>query len=141
QFNTCGSRTSVREMGDWLSSGQRRALVIDAGDKFGSMGTVSVIVIEPGADRIEIPIFVLSCRVFGYGIENVAVNAVKRLAALKGIPVSAPFRQTAHNEPCRKVYPENGFTWDGSNWTCAPDGADCDPAWLSVKFEDPRLAR
>ena len=38
------------------------------------MGTVCVAVTRDTADRVEIPIFVLSCRVFGYGVETALLN-------------------------------------------------------------------
>lgn len=139
QFNTCGSRTSVREITDWLAAGDRRILVVDCGDKFGSMGTICIAVLHDKPASLEIPIFVLSCRVFGYGIENVVVNAVKRLARRRGVKVVGPFKETPHNEPCRKVYPENGFTWDGSAWIYDGSSPTSDPTWLTIDFEDPSL--
>ena len=135
QFNTCGSRTSVREVTDWHAAGDRKIFVVDCGDKFGSMGTICIAIVHLKPEQIEIPIFVLSCRVFGYGIENVVVNVVKRLAESRGLPVIAPFKETPHNEPCRKVYPENGFTWNGSAWAYAGPGVINDPTWLTIRFE------
>jgi hypothetical protein len=67
------------------------------------------------------------------------VNAVKRMAREKGLPVVAPFTETSHNEPCRKVYPNNGFTWDGSAWVYKGDGEIKDPTWLTIRFEDENL--
>jgi FkbH-like protein len=139
QFNTCASRTSLNEVTAWLAAGDRRILVVDSGDKFGTMGTICIAVAHEQADRVEIPVFVLSCRVFGYGIENVVVNAVKRLARRHGVGVVAPFKETPHNEPCRKVYPKNGFIWDGNVWTWSGDSAIKDPAWLKIHFDDARL--
>jgi FkbH-like protein len=136
QFNTNASRTTVREATDWLAAGDRRILVVDSGDKFGTMGTVCIAVVHTLADRIEIPVFVLSCRVFGYGIEDVIVNAVKRMAREKHLPIVGPFTETAHNEPCRKVYPNNGFTREGPVWVYKGGDVINDPAWLSVRFED-----
>jgi FkbH-like protein len=135
QFNTCGSRTSVREVTEWLGAGDRRIFVVDCGDKFGSMGTICIAVVHNEPDHVEIPVFVLSCRVFGYGIENVVVNAVKRMAQKRGVPIFAPFKETPHNEPCRKVYPNNGFTWNGSAWECSTVAPMSDPSWLTIQFE------
>ena len=123
----------------WLAAGDRRILVIDCGDKFGTMGTICIAVVHEQADCIEIPVFVLSCRVFGYGIENVVVNAVKRIAQKRGVPVVALFKETPHNEPCRKVYPDNGFIWDGNAWRYNADNAIKDPSWLKIHFDDARL--
>ncbi len=138
QFNTTGARTTLKEVTGWQTSGATRILVTDVRDKFGTMGTVSIAIAHERADRIEIPIFVLSCRVFGYAIEDVIVNALKRLAAKRGVPLTASFKQTSHNAPAAKVYPGNGFTFDGSSWVFpAPDAARGagnieDPRWLTV---------
>lgn len=140
QFNLCGTRTSVREVTGWHESPDEwQILVVDAGDKFGSMGTVSVMVVRQTPQRIEIPAFVLSCRVFGYGIEHALVNHVKRLAVRNGppLPIVGFYEETPHNEPCRKVYPENGFTWDGQAWVCTNPASTPinDPAWLKIECE------
>ena len=139
QFNTNASRTTLREMTDQLASGEHQVLIVDAGDKFGTMGTVSIAVVRVGADAVEIPTFVLSCRVFGYGIENVVVNAVKRLAAAKGLPVVGPMRQTPHNDPCRTVYADNDFERDGDGWIYRGTAVPADPTWLRVTHDDATL--
>jgi predicted enzyme involved in methoxymalonyl-ACP biosynthesis len=111
--------------------------VVDASDKFGSTGTISIVIVHEQADKIEIPIFVLSCRVFGYRIEDALVNAVKRRAVTKSLPILGHFKETPHNEPCRKVYPSNGFEWDGSAWVYQADGSKMieDPRWLTIRHE------
>ena len=132
QFNTCGSRTSVQEVGSWLASSQHRILVVDCRDKFGTMGTISIAVVHSLPDRVEIPVFVLSCRVFGYGIERVVVNVVKRMALEAGLPVVGRYVETSHNEPCRKVYPDAGFGWDDGAWHWKGEGEIQDPPWLAI---------
>ena len=80
--------------------------------------------------------FVLSCRVFGYGIEDALLNAVKRLAraGAGGVPmtIEGAYKETPHNEPCRAVYPHNGFTYDGRAWVLAEVDSPPDPSWLTV---------
>lgn len=141
QFNLCGTRTSLREVTGWHESPDWRVLVVDAGDRFGPMGTVAVLVLHLTSDRVEIPAFVLSCRVFGYRIEHALLNHVKRLAHGAGgdtaRPVVGLYEETPHNEPCRKVYPENGFEWDGKAWVCPRPGETqiMDPEWLTIHRE------
>ena len=137
QFNTCGTRTSLGEVKEWHESPSHHIFVVDARDKFGKMGTISIGVVHDRAERIEIPVFVLSCRVFGYRIEDVVLNVVKRRAARASLPVVGHYKETPHNGPCRKVYPENGFTWDGGAWVlaAASEAAVKDPRWLRVHQE------
>lgn len=136
QFNLCGSRTTPREAEAWLRSGDHRVLVAEAGDKFGTFGMISVAVARVRPDRVEIPVFVLSCRAFGYGLERVVINTVKRLAlATGGVPLAGLYRETGHNEPCRKTYPDNGFQWNGGEWFYTGEGEVMDPPWLEVHHD------
>jgi FkbH-like protein len=134
QFNLQGSRTTLKEVQAWHDSGTWKILLVDAADKFGSMGTVSVLICQQLEDRVEIPIFVLSCRVFGYGIEDALLNHVKKLAA--GKQVVGLFQETPSNAPCRETYRKNGFTSEdgGKRWLFQGEpGAN--PPWLTVKVE------
>jgi FkbH-like protein len=137
QFNTCGTRTTTREVEEWNAAPDRRILVIDSADKFGPVGTVAALVTQHRGDRIEVPVFVLSCRVFGYGIETVALNVVKGLARDEStgqrLPVIGHYRQTAYNDPCRDAYALNGFSRQGEAWVFDTDEAIVHPAWLLVE--------
>ncbi len=135
QFNTCASRVSMRDVSAFHGSEDHRILIIDCEDKFGTMGTVSVCVVRKKPDRVEIPVFVLSCRVFGYGIEKVVVNAAKRLARDLDLPLTGLCEESAYNEPSRTVYPENGFVQGGSAWHWRGDGPIEDPPWLKVQLQ------
>lgn len=138
QFNLCGSRTSAREVSRWMDTGERRIFLADAADKFGSMGTVGILVAHPREDKLEIPIFVLSCRVFGYGIEQALLNHLKRVARSARadgtpLPLVGLYQKTLHNEPCRTVYPANGFSWHETAWLYEDhDGVLDDPEWLAI---------
>ncbi len=139
QFNLAGSRTSFRELSQWFDDPAHTIIVVDAADKFGRMGTVSAAVVNREPTGFKIPIMVLSCRVFGYGIETVVLNAVKRMAAaFAGIPgatIVGLFKETSHNGPCHSMYPDHGFTWDGAAWSVAADSplAPADPSWLTIE--------
>jgi FkbH-like protein len=133
QFNTCGSRTTVPELADWRTGINRHVLLVDASDKFGSNGTVAVMLLETPPDAIRIPCFVLSCRVFGFGIEHAVVNHVKRAYRRHDRqPIVGHITATPHNRPCREVYRHNGFTWDGAQWVYRQGDDPVDPRWLTV---------
>ncbi len=136
QFNLCGSRTTRREVAQWCADNHRHVLIVDVADKFGAMGTVCAAVLHETEQAVEIPIFVLSCRVFGYRIEDVIIDTAKRMSADRGVPVCGLYRETAHNEPCRRVYPDNGFVWTSEQWRYQGDSATELPEWLEVKFEN-----
>jgi FkbH-like protein len=136
QFNTCGTRTTMQEVASWQRSQQHLLLVAEAADKFGNMGLISVMVVQIGTNALEIPVWVLSCRVFGYGIETAMLNHVKRLCRQFGrATVNGAVIETASNDPCRKVYSANGFTWDGNKWIGAAVVEVPDPKWLTIRVD------
>jgi FkbH-like protein len=138
QFNLCGSRATVADLSAWASSG-KRIIIADASDKFGPMGTICAVVLEASPGRVSIPVFVLSCRVFGYGIEVAVLNHAKGLAMELGESdlIVGAYKETAYNQPCRTFYPGNGFTWDGIAWTYRGRANARNPEWLSISSGAP----
>jgi FkbH-like protein len=137
QFNMCGSRTTLNEVKGWYENDSQSIFVVDARDKFGTMGTVCVAVTRELSGCIEIPVFVLSCRVFGYGVETALLNHVKRSAGFPvcGNQIAGRYVATALNEPCRNTYGQHGFTQEGDAWVYRGGGAIEDPEWLTVEVE------
>lgn len=95
-----------------------------AGDRFGDLGTVGVIVLE--GDVIES--FLLSCRALGRGIEAAMLAFAAKKGARKGW-----FIPTAKNMPARGFYHLHGFilekeTADGQLWTMTKE-IQC-PEWI-----------
>ncbi len=137
QFNTCGSRVNAQQVAAWSTSSQHRILVAEASDKFGAMGIISVMVLEKTGDALAVPVWVLSCRVFGFGMETALLNQVRLLARELGASLlRGPFVETPNNQPCRDVYAANGFSWNGSAWELPAPTPLQNPPWLSVFFGD-----
>ena len=136
QFNLAGSRTNLREIREWHNSSHKHVIVVEASDKYGAMGLVCAALVQATGSEILIPVFVLSCRVFGYGIENAVLNSLKRRAhgtsKSEARPIRGEFRETSHNEPCRKMYPDNGFSWDDRSWILRQIEPFQDPTWLTI---------
>jgi FkbH-like protein len=138
QFNLNGSRTSSLEVSEWLASRDHHILLIDGADQFGPMGVICVAFVELDGATARISVFVLSCRVFGYGFETVMLNAIQRLAS-KRWPADEPptlvglYEETPLNEPCRRMYPEHGFTWCDGVWVHQGEPAVSDPSWVAVR--------
>lgn len=133
QFNTCGSRVTERQVSDWNAAPDFQILVAEAADKFGTMGIVSVMVLQQTGETVEIPIWVLSCRVFGFGIESAMLNQVRRIAkSLGATAIHGLVVETPNNQPCREVYSKERFTGAGQNWESTNLVPSADPEWLSV---------
>jgi predicted enzyme involved in methoxymalonyl-ACP biosynthesis len=94
------------------------------------------------ADHIEIPVFVLSCRVFGYGVETALLNHLKRSAGYpgRGREIVGKYIATAVNEPCRSTYAQHGFTQEADTWVYRGSGTIEDPDWLTVDVEAEAVA-
>jgi FkbH-like protein len=128
QFNTTGARVTRAEVGAAPES--RRILIAEISDKFGEMGIVGVLVMALGAPW-RITHFVLSCRVFGYGIEDAMLNAVKRWMQ-DGVAIEATLLETSVNGPCRDVYARNGFERQSELWVLRAPGVTEDLEWLAI---------
>ena len=136
QFNLAGTRTSLQRIRAWHESPDRSVVVVEASDRFGPMGLVCAVLIDLVGPELLIPVFVLSCRVFGYEIEDAVLSAVKRLAChLSGrgpMSIRGSYCETALNEPCRSMYPRNGFSWDGQSWVSHDIELQDYATWLTI---------
>jgi FkbH-like protein len=133
QFNLCGSRTTLRDEETGLGD-DHYIITASAKDKFGSMGVVGVMRVDTKPDRVEVPIFVLSCRVFGFGIEYALLNAVRKLAP-EDQPIVGRYKETQANQPGRQLYAKAGLTFDGESWTGKVADLGAPPEWLAVENE------
>lgn len=135
QFNMRGSRTTFSEAKKWLASENITVLQASMADKFGDMGVVSIIVYEKKNKNINILIFVLSCRVFGYDVEVAILNQVKRFAQEAEVDeIIGEYIETASNKPCSLVYSKAGFVKELQGWRYAlTDSVGIrDPKWLKI---------
>jgi FkbH-like protein len=130
QFNTTGARTTLALM--TADSASRKVLLADVQDKFGTMGIVGAMIVELGPMPL-ITHFVLSCRVFGFAIEDAMLNAVRR--GLGEAVVRAHLVETPVNGPCRDVYSRNGFEKSGDEWIAGGSVIGTDAPWLSIHDE------
>jgi len=141
QFNLCGSRTSYQEVKSWSDSPYFRILVGEVSDRFGTMGIISVVVLKFTDDQTEISVYVLSCRVFGYGIEKAMLNHIKRMALethlTYGKRIIGFYQETAQNQPCKNLYRDNSFKEENGFWSYEHKEGQVieDPSWLIITVE------
>ena len=141
QFNMTGQRITSSQTAAFAVSPDARILVADAADKFGSMGTIAVLIAVRTAGRVEIPFYVLSCRVFGYGMEMAILEQARSLAQ-PGDALAGPFTETPFNQPCHRVYPDAGFQAAAEGWVL-PDASEHPietASWLRIRAEIPPFA-
>ena len=131
QFNLAGSRTTMAEEEKGLGK-DHFILTASAKDKFGSMGIVGVARVNLKPDALEIPIFVLSCRVFGFGIEYALLNAIKIFARSPDEPVVGLYKETQANAPGRDFYAKAGLARTGDAWKGRLSELRASPEWLTI---------
>jgi FkbH-like protein len=134
QFNLEGTRTSLREATAWHTSGQHVILLGRTADRFGDMGITSVAVMSIAEQRASLLAFVLSCRVFGYGIDRAMLNQLKRVAQSRHVTqLEGRYKATAQNAPCRNFLPDNSFIEVDGAWICdLGHDIPADAEWLRV---------
>jgi FkbH-like protein len=134
QFNLEGSRTSFREVSEWHRSAQHVILLGQSEDRFGDMGITCVAIAECRDESMRLLPFVLSCRVFGYGIEDAVLGTLQRIARQRGMKtVLGRYVKTAVNAPCENFLSANGFEWVEGLWQwSAARPIREPPPWLSV---------
>ncbi|HEY4002233.1 MAG TPA: HAD-IIIC family phosphatase [Candidatus Xenobia bacterium] len=132
QFNMTGRRIARQQLETWQQAPDHEVWAVRAADRFGDTGTIAAVVLQFVDDhRIEIPVFVLSCRVFGYHIEHAIINRLKRLA-LPPRHLVGWWKPTGSNDFCRWVYRDQGFVQGEAGWTWQGDQVPADAAWLRV---------
>lgn len=105
QFNTTGVRWTQADAQKLFDEGGCW-LVLDVRDKYTTYGITGIVVLE----KTTIRQFVLSCRVFGMGIETAGVAlALRRLAVDGHASAYASVIATEKNGICRGVYADCGF--------------------------------
>jgi FkbH-like protein len=138
QFNVNGARTTLRALQEWLACDSHHVLTAAVSDKFGDSGVVCVCVVELAPTEIRIPVFVLSCRVFGYAVEHAVMNHVKRQLCDNGPntrPIAGAFAATQHNQPCHRFYPESGFDLVDGRYLWSGRAGKPDADWLTISAE------
>ncbi|MBK6578657.1 MAG: hypothetical protein IPG17_21170 [Sandaracinaceae bacterium] len=135
QWNLVGSRCTFNEVEEWHRSPQHIIYTAQVSDKFGDMGLICCCVADVEEDALSVRAFVLSCRVFGYGVETLVLDRLKKEAERRfGVPrVRGRYLENAHNKPCKRMYPSHGFVEVDGTWI-SPGGKVTapDPVWFSV---------
>lgn len=105
RFNLTGARYSAEEAANMLKSDDCSIYKLCAADKFGDMGLVAMAVIR----RNTIECFIMSCRVFGRGFENIMIDKIK---SDYGENVIGLYHPTGKNDYCKDFYTSNGVSYE-----------------------------
>jgi FkbH-like protein len=111
QWNLTGARTTIGALRKQQQAGDALLLLARVKDKFGDMGDVCAAVIKHSGNFASIDHFVLSCRVFGYGVETAMLDEIIRKVAQHwpGAALDGRFVATTQNHMARGMYIDYGF--------------------------------
>jgi FkbH-like protein len=133
QWNLQGSRCSFQDVKEWHASNDYRIYSARVKDKFGDMGLISVCVAEFKADALEVQIFVLSCRVFGFGVETMLLRELEKDAKERfgEVKVRGFFVPTANNAPSKDFFARHGYVQRDGVWIFSGAQGDApEPVWF-----------
>jgi predicted enzyme involved in methoxymalonyl-ACP biosynthesis len=113
QFNTTTRRYAGYEVSEIMDDPASLTLHFRLLDRVGDNGLVSTMILRPargGDDALEIENWVMSCRVFGRGLEFEAMNIAVDAARERGVRgLVADYIPTPKNDVISKLYPRLGF--------------------------------
>jgi FkbH-like protein len=96
-------------------------------DKFGDYGLISVVILKPDGEALDVDTFLMSCRVLKRGVEQFVMNQIFELASRLGMErVVGRYLRSPKNGMVQNFYADFGFRLiDGSDggdtiWTLEP---------------------
>lgn len=100
QFNLSGLKVTESEMRRWMADDRMRCLSVSVKDRFGDYGLVGLLFCELHDEALKVPVFLLSCRALGRGVEHQMLAYLGKLAQQHGISrVALSFKPTTKNTP------------------------------------------
>lgn len=113
QFNTTTRRRSLDEVRALAAEPSNMTLQIRLSDRFGDSGLVSAMILRPDPETsgvLDIDTWLMSCRVFGRGLEFEAVNILAAMAKARNTEfITAAYFPTPSNRLIRDLYARLGF--------------------------------
>lgn len=117
QFNLRTNRCSEQDIKHIAGSNQYLSLSFTLEDKYGDSGLVSALILQKQSDSLFIDNWIMSCRVFGRGLEDFVLNETVELARQHGFPrLVGEYRQTPKNGLVKSLYPNLGFKSENGRW-------------------------
>jgi FkbH-like protein len=120
QMNLSTRRLSDEEFLNWANQVNNCVLVYKVADKFGHYGLVGIAGIHfTDENHVILTDFLLSCRVFGKGIEKLMIGTLLELIKLKNKnALHATFISTSKNQPCQLFLDEFAHEKSAENQYC-----------------------
>lgn len=116
QMNLSTRRLGAGELTAWLRDGRRKLWTYRVHDRFGDAGLTGIASLDVQGRAAVLVDFILSCRVFGRGIERTMMHHVTQSAADLGAgELVVPFQPTEKNGPCLQFLRDSGLRQDSEH--------------------------
>ena len=135
QWNLCGSRTTFSEIQKWSQSPKFKIHTVSVSDRFGDMGMICSAVVEQTDEALDVKVYVLSCRVFGYGVETLLLKQIEEDSKkiFGEVKVRGYFKPTPQNKPATNMYRDFGFVPKDDHWFLDSDAySQSAPTWMEL---------
>ena len=111
QFNLTVKRFNNTQMQNYLNSKDQLSMIANLKDKYGDNGLTALVMCKKKNNSTwTIDNFLLSCRIFGRGIENILLVEILKKLKNKNIKiVEGKFIQSDKNSMCKDFYINNNF--------------------------------
>lgn len=109
QLNTTGLTFSATELEELLDRPDQTLLTMSLTDRFGSYGTIGVVLLGLHPREWRIRLFLMSCRVMGRNVGGAVLTHLARTADEAGLTLTADFLANDVNRPMYMVYRLAGF--------------------------------
>ena len=125
QFNLTTKRYTEPELASFLNSADTKMFLLQAEDRFGSLGLSGLIIYKQNGEAAEVDTFLMSCRIIGRMFDQALFCESLRLvgATWPVKEVRASFKPTPKNNIVSNLWTEYGFSKvpgnNGENYACA----------------------
>ena len=110
QFNLMTRRYGEAACEAMMNDNSLAPLTLKLSDKFGDYGLISVVILKPTGEDIEIDEYLMSCRVLQRGVESFTMNNIFAYAARQGAKrVVGHYIPTKKNNMVKDFFKSFGF--------------------------------
>ena len=140
QFNLTTRRFTDLEVRSMEQDSSFETFALRLADKFDDHGIISVVLCEKEDSVLNIPLWVMSCRVIGRGVEKAFFDFLVDKARKCGCStIKGQYIRTARNNLVEKHYARLGFRMEESDegqgtitWTLPVDPAETIPPRMEI---------
>src|SRR5207244_10858623 len=143
QFNLTTRRFTDLEVRSMEEDGRFETFALRLADKFDDHGIISVVLCEKEDSVLNIPLWVMSCRVIGLGVEKAFFDfLVDKARKCEYSTIKGQYIRTARNNLVEKHYARLGFLMEESaesdagqgttTWILPVDHAETAPPCLEI---------